>query len=344
MFNYETLSHRFVRFAENECQQSPLYYALATRVAGDEALLEIAGHGTSGPKPSLFLAAVHYLLLDRAVHPLAAYYPTVSGQVSDTGDVFPDFRDFCLEHAADIHRLMETRLVQTNEVRRSAILMPVMQLIQEREQGVPLSLIEVGASAGLLLLLDQYCLDYGEHGQFGQQDSALQLTCEVRGKQSPPLSEQPLTIAERTGIDLNPVDVTDPDEALWLQALVWADQPERLERLRQAIAIVSARPPRLVAGDALEELPPVLAATDPNATLCVFHCHTLNQFTTEGRDRFAQILADASRERVVYEIALESYASAARPELTLTIFRDGKLADQRVVAHYDPHGAWIEWL
>lgn len=338
------LGQQFERFAERECQASPLYRELASRIAQDEALLEIAAHGEAGPKPNLFLAAVHYLLLSGVEHWLGMYYPTISGSEADPTVAFGNFREFALEHADSIRNLMESRLVQTNEVRRSAILLPAMQLIQEREQNRPLDLIEVGASAGLLLLLDRYSYNYGPYGRYGQPDSPLKLTCEVRGEQVPPLADTPLNIAGRRGIDLNPVDVTKPDEALWLQALVWPDQPERLHRLRQAIFIVARQPPQLYGGDALEVLPDLLANTGPEGVCCVFHCHTLNQFSPENREKFGTLLASHSDDRVVYEIALESYANAALPELTLNTFRHGSLDASEVLAHYDPHGAWLEWL
>ena len=36
------------------------------------------------------------------------------------------------------------------------------------------------------------------------------------------------------GLDLNPIDVRDPDATLWLRALVWPDEVGRAELLQQA--------------------------------------------------------------------------------------------------------------
>ena len=58
----------------------------------------------------------------------------------------------------------------------------------------------------------------------------------------------------RAGIDLNPLDVTDPADVAWLEALIWPEQSDRRERLRAAIAVVAADPPILVRGDLLDEL------------------------------------------------------------------------------------------
>ena len=43
--------------------------------------------------------------------------------------------------------------------------------------------------------------------------------------------------------------MTTDEGARLLEAFVWPDQPERLERLRAAIEIVRADPPELIRGD-----------------------------------------------------------------------------------------------
>ena len=46
----------------------------------------------------------------------------------------------------------------------------------------------------------------------------------------------------RAGLDLKPVDLSDPGEVGWLEALVWPEQVDRLARLRAAIKIASQPP------------------------------------------------------------------------------------------------------
>jgi hypothetical protein len=41
------------------------------------------------------------------------------------------------------------------------------------------------------------------------------------------------------GLDLKPVDLSDPGEVGWLEALVWPEQVDRLARLHAAIKIAS---------------------------------------------------------------------------------------------------------
>src|SRR3546814_6182822 len=48
------------------------------------------------------------------------------------------------------------------------------------------------------------------------------------------------------------MDAADPAVEARLSAYVWAEKPERLDRLRRAIAMVRARPVRLDKGDAAD--------------------------------------------------------------------------------------------
>ena len=227
MDRLEKLARYFDRFAHREVRgSSRLYRRLASAIAGDGDLIALAGHAPPGPTPNLFLAAVHYLLLKGVPHRLAAFYPTVSGSAPIVGDPFPDFRAFCLEHAEQIRDVLSTRKVQTNEVRRCGILLPAFSCIASREPGRPLALVEVGASAGLLLLWDQYEYAYhGEEDRYGVHGSTVVVECVVRGLRRPPFPSILPGVSRRIGVDLNPIDVRDRDEALWLQAFIWGDQP-----------------------------------------------------------------------------------------------------------------------
>jgi hypothetical protein len=88
----------------------------------------------------------------------------------------------------------------------------------------------------------------------------------------------------RAGLDLNPLDVTDPETAQWLETLVWPGQNDRLARLRTAIDIVAAEPPRLVKGDLLADIDALIAEAPNDATLVVMHSSTL-VYVPAGRTR-----------------------------------------------------------
>ena len=78
------------------------------------------------------------------------------------------------------------------------------------------------------------------------------LRCAVTGPV--PLPAELPRVVWRAGIDLNPLDVRNPDDVAWLEALIWPEQDFRRERLRRAIAVARADPPLLVAGDLNDQL------------------------------------------------------------------------------------------
>jgi len=101
----------------------------------------------------------------------------------------------------------------------------------------------------------------------------------------PPIPKRLPAVASRVGIDLNPVDVRDPDTVLWFRALIWPEHHERLELLMRAIQLARQDPPELIAGDALELLPQVIATIPGDTPVCVFHTQAVNQFPREARER-----------------------------------------------------------
>ena len=341
--SHEPLARRFERFARRECHVSRLYERLSLGIAQDHDVLGIAAQAQPGqPIPNLLLGAVHFLLLQGVVHPLAAYYPSLTPTPPPPVDPYPAFHAFCLEHREALLTLISCRLVQTNEVRRCGCLLPAFALIASRQPGRPLALVEIGASAGLNLLWDRYGYDYGEGGRFGDPGSPVQIACELRGSARPPLSHAFPTIATRVGIDLNPVDVRDPDAVLWLRALVWPDEVGRAEVLLKALGIAQQSPPRLIGGDATERLAEVLAAIPDDQRLCVFHTHTVNQFPPEARAHLSALLAEHGRARSLARLSVE-WLGAEHPRLELTCFEAGTVTDHHL-AYCGSHGEWLEWL
>ena len=237
---------------------SPSYEALALAVAHDQTVLELLAT-VPEPKrqPNLLLGVRAHLggplEPERFLEWAAAQWPTIREQLL-------------------------ARRTQTNEPARCATLLPVLNRLQG-----PLALLEVGASAGLCLYPDQYRYDYGA-GIVGNGPGPV-LECRW-GRAEPPPSTVP-DVVWRAGIDVNPLDLANPEDAAWLQALVWPEQEHRRARLAAATQLVRAAPPLLVAGDLVDDLPRVAASAPSHATLVVFHSAVLAYGDVPVRERFA---------------------------------------------------------
>ena len=337
------LGQIFKRFSEETyIGSSPLYASLSNGVANDIDVLDIASSARGRPVPNLLFAAVHYLLFGGADSTLSSFYASLTRDPRPNSEGYPHFREFCLAHESAIRDLLSTRLVQTNEVGRCAYLLPAFSLIADENPGLPLSLVDIGASAGLHLLWDRYSYEYGGCPR-RRRVFSVRIKAEVRGSGSPPISSGFPTVEFRIGLDLNPVRLTDSDAALWLRALIWPEHERRAAQLNAAIGLAIDNPPTLIAGDALETLPEVLDRIPAESTLCIFHNYTLNQFSREDRSRFDAILDECSMERDVHLLSGEGLWGQNYATLELVSIRGGSRSRRRL-ANVDYHGKWLEWL
>ncbi|MBX0328640.1 DUF2332 domain-containing protein [Oscillochloris sp. ZM17-4] len=335
------LADKFVRFAD-ECQPgSPLYAYLSPRIAADADLIDLARATRPGqPPPNMLFGAAHYLLLGDRRHPLAGYYATLGGAEPPGESAFAAFRDFCLGHAGVIRPLLAARITQTNETRRCAYLLPAFQTVAA-QSGRPLALLEIGPSAGLNMLWDRYRYDYGEL-QAGDPAAPVCIASELRGPARPPIPARMPAVAWRCGVEISPPDLGDADAVRWLEALIWPEKTERMDRLRAAIAMARSAPPPIIAGDALALLPAMIAAAPADAALCVYHTHVTYQLSHEGRARLGAILAEAGRGRTIYRLGCEG-SSLGDARLTLTVYA-GEVLEERPLATASGHGDWVEWV
>ncbi|HEX2591705.1 MAG TPA: DUF2332 domain-containing protein [Rhizomicrobium sp.] len=322
---------------------SPLYARITAGIGNDDELKALAGRVKPGqPHANLILAAVHFLILRGADHPLTRFYATAGGTAKAEGeDPFPLFKDFVDRHRAAITPMIETRVTNTNEVGRSALLHPGFRALAAEAQ-MPLHLIEVGPSAGLNLIWDRYGVRYSRDGAVAaaiQPEAAMVIACELRGEKTPPVDANP-AVAGRLGLELNPVDLTNADDRDWLRALIWPDQASRLERLDRAIALFREASPEIRAGDALALLPNALAQADRGAAVCVYHTIATYQFSHEMKEALESMLVIAGLRRPVWELSFEY--DGREYLLTLNRHRDGEKT-QRVLANSHPHGTWLEW-
>jgi hypothetical protein len=338
----ESLPRAFERFAKEECHNSShLYERLSLAIAKDPELLSLAAHGRKGERvPNLFLAAVHFLLLKGIEHPVARFYDSLSGSLERDEDPYPHFRSFCLEHQGEISQLISSRFVQTNEVRRCACLLPVFSVISRESYGRPLYLIELGTAAGLLLLWDHYGYRYGGALECGDHDSSVQIECGLHGEGSPPIHSVLPKVSGRLGIDLNPIDVRDPDSKLWLRALIWPEHRERARLLERAIVVAQRDPPLLLHGDAVEVLPKILSSIPPDSALCIFRVWTF--LPKRAREELSSLLTRFGQKQDLFVISTVGQRGD-EIELQLTSFVKG-VKTVKLLARCETHGEWLKWL
>lgn len=328
----DELGWEFARWGEH-ADGSPLYRHLAIEVSQDDELLDLAAELEHGPKPNVLFAAVQFLL--QPDDGLARWYPS-----SRRDAVAPDeqthaaFRSFVLDRRHEILEIGRTRFVQTNEPRRAAALLPYVAAEADR-LGEPVHVIEVGASAGLNLCMDKYSYAYGSGTRIGH--SALVLSCEDRG--AIPVPERVPFLQRRVGIDLHPVNVDDPSEVAWLDALVWPEQAERRRRLAAAIAIRRSEQIAIVAGDASVVLTGVARRLPTGGPVVIWHSFTLNQFSDERRQALDRAVLDIARQRSVSRIGWEFWDRGYEwPEIRIGLTEE----TMRTVARAHHHGEWVE--
>ncbi|MHB1596402.1 MAG: DUF2332 domain-containing protein [Streptosporangiaceae bacterium] len=302
-------------FAAEARGRSRNYEALASAVADDP---DILGYLETLPRPKrqpnlLFAAA-------RTLHG----GPVEAGQLRD---VVRDRRD-------DLRELMLTRRTQTNEPARCATLLPALAQLPQ-----PLALIEVGASAGLTLLVDRYSYDFAGVRITGLDPLAPTLRCEPRGPV--PVPDRVPEIVWRAGLDLNPLDVASEADMDWLACMVWPGESDREQRLADAIGTARRDPPVVHRGDLLTDLPDLAATAPEGATLVVYHTAVLAYLTPAERDRFAAIMRGLPAVWLSNEGpgVISGVPVPPHDGLPFVLGRDGRAA----VALTDPHGTWLRW-
>ncbi|HWE67467.1 MAG TPA: DUF2332 domain-containing protein, partial [Acidimicrobiales bacterium] len=286
------LADQFRQFAAAVERDGAVTYAAICRgVAEDPELLALMEQAPLAQRrPNLLLAAVHFLLLGGVAHPLAAHYDTVRLVTGTTrappppgadpvAELVADFRDFCLTKRAELLPLIAVRSTQTNEVGRCAALLPALCAIAASYgESQPISLLDLGTSAGLNLLFDRYAYTYRQRAdgavlEAGADGSPVRLDCTVRGELAalPPLRPPP--VAARAGLDRQPIDPDSEDAARWLLACQWPDNLPRFIRLRAALAIARTTTgrPAIFEGDLVDDLDAVAATIDDSRPLVVFH-------------------------------------------------------------------------
>ncbi len=304
-------------FAQEVADESPAYSRLAAAVADDVGVLRFVAELPEGKRnPPLLFAALRFL-----------------------GGVPADGADLRARVLGDADRLRATvlaRATQTNEPARCTAILPALALIDG-----PLALVEVGTSAGLCLYPDRYSYEYD--GREVGPRMAVHLRCTTSG--AVPVPARLPEVVARIGVDLNPLDVTEPGDLAWLRSLVWPGpvEADRLARLDAAAAVVAHDPPTLLPGDLVDRLPDALALVPDGATPVVMHTALLPYVGSTRRAEFVEQVGSLPVRWVAQEGAGmvpgtgEPFPGGWGPYFVLSL-------DGRPLAHTAPHGGRIDWL
>ena len=374
MVDWDVTSRRFEIFIDREVRaSSPLYTVLSQYVSDDLAaggyFTEVLDRAPERQRiPNLLFASVHRVLFDHPDDALAQYYPSLGGTRKPDEELTKVFVDFVARHRAEIDPLLATGETQTNEVLRSAQLLPAFTWVQATMRR-PLGLIEIGPSAGLLLHTDRYDYRYEfadgtvVAGGEASADGVPTLHCPIHGACTPeqltPFVTRPLRISSRVGLDLNPLSPADPDARAWLRALVWPEHTERRERLEAALAHAERRPVKLRKGDALRILADAVDSVAGNAIPCVFVSNSLPHWSPEGREDLVNLVRELGSRRDLVFIVKEAHRiglglftgkpDPAVPEgqdvhevLGAVVYLGGRERLFRLGAA-GMHGTWLDW-
>ena len=301
-----TLAQVYRHFGEVDAAgTSPLYERVAVALSeSGEALHAIEAAPARKRHPAVILAALHDLALAGRAPALAAAYAAADGDAAAGAAI-----EVLLRMTDSVVAIAVRRQTRTNETGRCAVLYPAIAEAARRAGADAVGLIDVGCSAGLNLNVDRVGITYSNGQSLGDPSSAVQLSSSIVGGRPVPARAMPEVVA-RIGIDLDPVDVTDADDARWLRACVWPDQPERAARLEAEIALAATAPPVLLRGDPVELLPDVFARVPAGALPVVTTTWALSRFPLESRLRFLQRLDEAAVSRAVAWVSAEGVGVA----------------------------------
>jgi hypothetical protein len=342
----ETIADR-LRWQADWCKRlgSPLYAELLGAAARDieagGAAWDLLAGRESEPAQAFLalrvLGSVHRLVLMGMLPELALFYPSAGGSV-DLDRAPHAFLETLARHTAMIREHLD-RPVQTNEVGRCAGLLGGFLQVAH-ETGLPLIVLEVGASAGLNLRFDRYRYSSGK-SVWGDPDSEVRFD-DVFESATPPVGA-PLRVVERRGCDRSPLDPRSEDDRLTLMSYVWPDQDTRFERLRAALEIAAEDSIAVERASAAEWSGGVLAESRPGTATVLFHSVVLPYLSPEEGAAFHRELVSAGER--AHEDAPFAWLSLEPGEkeadVRLTLWPGG---EERLLARAGFHSTRVRWL
>lgn len=314
------LARRYRDFADWEAKgQSSAYFQLASAIAADEASLELL-LALPPPKrqPNLVFACIRRFGL-----PTSAL----------------EFRILFERHGDQIKSDISSKRTQTNEPARCAALYLALSTIEG-----PISLIELGASAGLCMIPDAYRYRFNDK-PFEPATASLdapEIRCSISGPA--PRPRRALDICWRQGIDLNPIDLSSDDQTGWLETLVWPGQDERLSQLRAALRVARRRKPSVKKGDLTTGLDDLVSAAPVGTTIVVYHSAVMNYLEWSAVRTFEQEVAHSDAVWLSVEDPRLFPAWLENKTISVPKGRFLIAMNGQPLGHAHPHGGDVLWF
>jgi hypothetical protein len=301
-----SLAQVYRHFAEADAAEtSPLYARVAMALSeSGEALRAIEAAPARRRHPTVILAALHDLALAGHAPVLAAAYAARDSDAAGGAAI-----DTLLRMTDSVVAIAIRRQTRNDVTGRCAVLYPAIAEAARRAGAHAVGLIDVSCSAGLNLNVDRVGITYSNGQSLGDPSSLVQQSSSVAGDRPVPARMMPSVVA-RIGIDTDPVDVTDADQARWLRACVWPDQPDRLAMLEAELTLAATLRPLLLQGDPVDVLPEAFAQVPPDALPVVTTTWALSRIPLESRLRFLHRLDEAATDRAVAWVSAEGVGVA----------------------------------
>lgn len=301
--------------------------------------------GTGHDALALRLAGgLHALVLDRIDPVLHRAYANAH-DLSDL-TLWRALKDAMAQHPDMLMRWLDLP-PQTNELRRSAVLVAAAHWLTERF-ALPLVLSELGASAGLNLLWDLYAIEAAGRRLGPASVEAVGAEIVLRPQWLGPLPpEAPVRVAARAGVDLNPLcPVADQ---LRILSYIWAGQQERMALTRAALKLAAKVRPPVARGDAADWLEMRLREQHRGALHLVFHTVAWQYFPPDTRTRCEAALArdgaQATAQAPLARLSMESDGTSGQgAAVSIRIWSDARPEPQEIsLGRADFHGRWVDW-
>ena len=301
-----SLAEAYRRFGAGEAAgTSPLYRRVAIAVsASDEALRAVEAAPARKRHPAVILAALHDLALAGRAPALAAACAAGDADAAARAAV-----DTLLRMTGAVVAVAVRRTRRDDETGRHAVLYPAIAEAAHRAGATAIGLIDVGRPAGFNLHVDRVGIAYGNGQSLGDPSSPVRLSCSIVGDRRLPERAVP-EVAVRIGVDREPIDVTDPDDARWLRACLPPDDRQGSALLRAETSLAATVPRLLLRGDAVEALPEVVARVPADALPVVVTTWALSQLALARRTQFLHRLEQAAAGRAVAWVSAEGVGVA----------------------------------